>query len=215
MTLDGLQCNVKSAGCNFEGNFSGGNNVSDNYRAKKQRLKLSSEPKRKKGESSENTCSFCDEKGHTMRGLSCPPLRLYREYICDRVQVEKYKSGHLGCPTSHILQACPPIVQQKIKEREVAKLACVPWPLEVKHMVIRRAFYDCDVPHKASRYGGNPASGNNRRNILEVFYLKSYGAEVYLQNQDAYFYYRVEDLVKIIGNKIKGKRLLLSQLEKN
>ena len=82
-------------------------------------------------------------------------------------------------------------------------------------MVIRRAFYDCDVPHKASRYGGNPASGNNRRNILEVFYLKSYGAEVYLQNQDAYFYYRVEDLVNIIGNKIKGKRLLLSQLEKN
>ena len=49
MTVNELQGNAKSAGCTFEGNFSRRNNVTNTHRAKKQRLKSSSEPKRTKG----------------------------------------------------------------------------------------------------------------------------------------------------------------------
>ena len=167
---------------------------------------------RKKGKQ-EPTCGFCDEKGHTQRGQGCENLRLYKEYLADKDQVISLKFGLLGNPTHHQMIPCPPVIEKLIKERESENINAMPWPIDAKHMVLNRAFFDCNVPHHATRYATDPTDGNHRRNIIEVSYLLTFGANVFEKDGTVHFYYRVDDLLLIIGNKIMGQRRLINQLK--
>ena len=108
---------------------------------------------------------------------------------------------------------CSPVIEKLMKERENANINAMPWPLDAKHMVLNRTFFDCDVPHHAARYATDPTDGNHRRNIIEVSYLLAFRANVFEKDGSVHFYYRVEDLLTIIGMKIMGQRRLINQLK--
>jgi len=85
---------------------------------------------------------------------------------------------------------CPPVIETLIKERENANINPMPWPMDGKHMVLNRAFFYCDVPHHATRYATDPTEGNSRRNIIEVSYLLTFGANVF-EKRDQFIYITV------------------------
>ena len=199
-----------------EGDFDRRNAVSNNHRPTQNRYRSALEPSKKK-DKSPSTCSFYDVEGHTMRGSECPPLRLWREFLCIDTLADSYKTGRLGCTSSHHLEVCPPTSEASIKaqERPENPDPILPWPQDGKHMILHRAFFDCNVPHHESRFGSNLTKGNSHSNIIEVSYLTTPGADLYVWEGKSVFYYRVEYLAKIIANKIRpsNKRKLISKLK--
>lgn len=85
------------------------------------------------------------------------------------------------------------------------------WPSSAKHMVIHRAFYDCDFPHHGTRYSQGPRVGDHIRNIIEVSFLTSPGCFVFEDSVGTnVFYYRASDVQQIIDENVtkRTKRLI-------
>jgi len=68
-------------------------------------------------------------------------LRLYKEYLTDKDQVNSLKFGLLGNSNHHQMIPCPPVIETLMKERENLNINPMPWPLDAKHMVLNRAFF--------------------------------------------------------------------------
>ena len=195
---------------------------SNNHNPMKKRIKSSTEPNQSHSgvksmtkKSDDFTCSVCENKGHK-KGPKCPIWSNMAQHHVNRDDVLALKSK-LGEHSLHEFSQCPPVVEQDIKQREASKTDAQPWPLDAKHCVLTRAYYDYDVPFIGTRYGKDPRIGNNLNNIIGVQYLEKNGGEVYKNKHDgnkSTFYYRATDLQDIISNNIKGKSLLFSKLKK-
>lgn len=168
----------------------------------------------------EITCSVCDNKGHK-KGLKC---ELWSKMCQHHVKKDDVLAltTRLGEPSLHEFSSCPPMIEQDIKQREASNTDAQPWPHNAKHCVVIGAYYDCDVPAIATRFGNDPRIGNTLNNIIGVQYLeknwcKTDGVDVYVDKHDgnrSTFYYRAHAIQDIIINKIKGKSLLFNKLKK-
>lgn len=135
----------------------------------------------------------------------------FGQHLADSDLVTKLKLS-IGNESVHSVSFCPPEVQSIVQRREAAKEAILGWPPSAKHMVIHRAFYDCDVPHHGTRYSQGPRVSDHFRNIIEVSFLTKHGCYVF---EDSFgksiFYYRASDVQTLIDQNVtrKSKRLVV------
>ena len=70
-----------------------------------------------------------------------------------------------------------------------------PWTMNDKHMILIRAFFDCDVVSHDTIYANYPRITNFGSSILEVRFLTKYGAQLLCDDDGkTAFYYRFRDV---------------------
>ena len=152
-------------------------------------------------------CHFCDDTESHNSKKGCSQYLLHKPYICTGEQVLAI-SSQLGLPSRYKVTACPDIVANQLKDREI-KGESIPWPIGAKHLKLRVVYYDCDDT--------KAIVSNHLDNIIGVEFLGENGAKEIMNhdNGSTYYYYRVNELQKIIANKIKGERLLINYIQTN
>ena len=126
----------------------------------------------------ETQCGICDLLGH------CKKWSNLAGYECKSDNVRSLVS-RLGYPGIHEFIECPPLVLQKVTEREASEACRLPWPMDAKHAFL------------------GPEIGNNLGNMISVWYLLKKGAEVYVHTDGCdTMHYRVTELQDIINQKI-------------
>ncbi|EJK69126.1 hypothetical protein THAOC_09653, partial [Thalassiosira oceanica] len=116
---------------------------------------------------------------YDMSGVSqkCPSYSTWKQFECTDDEVTELKSM-LGSTTLHKFLACPPAIERILKAREEAQ-ETVPWPINGAHMILVGAYFDCNVPSVATRYGSDPRIDNVLNNIIAVSFLKLGGCELF------------------------------------
>jgi hypothetical protein len=169
--------------------------------------------KKRKTEKVDKICGICQVPGH-QKGPYCPIWTAYGPFVC-KPDDKTALISRLGEPSLHKFTMCPPAVEEIIKARERSERTVEPWPIDAMHLVMKEAYYDCDVVSHATRFAPNPMHGNHMNNIIGVQFLLSHGGE---NHQGAggrtIFYYRVHEVQDLISSKIKAKKLLFNKLTK-
>jgi hypothetical protein len=169
--------------------------------------------KKRKTSKEDQICGICDVPGH-QKGPKCPIWTAYGAYVC-KPDDKTALASRLGEPSLHKFTMCPPTVEETIKARERSERTVEPWPIDGKHLVLKEAYYDCDVVSHATRFAPNPMHGNNMNNIIGVQFLLSHGGEKQVgAGGRTVFFYRVHEVQDLISSKIKGKKLLFNKLTK-
>ena len=141
----------------------------------------------------------------------CKALQQYKEYFMDKDEVDALKFRKLGCSTFHVMNCCPPCVEQLIKQRENNNLNPMPWPIDAKHLIYLVRFLivmfllmgpDMHLIQLRAI----------RNNIIEVSYLTTFGAHLF-EKEGTTFYYRVEQILPIIGKKVMRAKRLINKLK--
>ena len=78
--------------------------------------------------------------------------------------------------------------------------------MKAKHLKLRVAYFACDAKNE---------SHNSLNNIIGVEFLEEFGATemVNVDTGTTFYYYRVEELQRMIVRKIKRERLMFNYLE--
>ena len=110
---------------------------------------------------------------------------------------------------------CSPNVERLVKSKESSPTPVHLWSRNAKHMILIRAFLDCDVVTHDTIYSKEPRITNFGNNILEDRFLTKYGAKLLCDDYGkTAFYYRVRDVQLLITMNIKGKKMLINKLQK-
>ena len=201
-------CPTADDGC--LGDLTRRNGGSNSGRPRQKRLKPSVEGSNKTRKTP--MCSFCQMPGHK-KGQRCPSYSTWKQFECTDDEVTQLKSM-LGSTTLHKFLPCPPAIESILKAREEAQ-ETVPWPFNGAHMILVGAYFDCDVPSVATRYGSDPRIDNVLNNIIAVSFLKLGGCELFEDfGGKKTFYLRVHEAQKLIVTRCSGKRRLLNKLPK-
>ena len=202
-------CPTGDNGC--LGDLTRRNGGSNQGRPRQKRLKPGVEGSSKKKRKIP-TCGFCEMPGHK-KGQGCPSYSMWKQFECTEDEVTQLKSM-LGSTNLHKFLPCPPEIEKILKSREEAQ-EVVPWPFNGAHMILAGAYFDCDVPSVATRYGSDPRIDNVLNNIIAVSFLKLGGCELFQDlNGEKTFYLRVHEAQKLIVTKCTKKRRLLNKLPK-
>ena len=145
-----------------------------------------------------------------MHGTECISMQLHKKYLCNTDDVVTLQSEGLGNYNVFKFDRCSPNAERLVQAEESSPTPVKPCPMNAKHMILIRAFFDCDVVSHDTRYAKDPRITNFGNNILEVRFLTKYGAQlIYDDEEKTAFYYQVRDVQLIITMNIKGKEMLI------